>query len=93
MKKTAARFLPCLNQAPTGIAGFDEITRGGIACGRTPLLALPGELEAERAEKNSLEKMTETFYKKFLSGQNRLRNLRRADANHSSERPRHEPNR
>ena len=38
MKSTRARRASCA-KAPTGIAGFDEITRGGLPQGRTTVLA------------------------------------------------------
>lgn len=34
-----ARGLPVLVKAPTGIAGFDEITGGGLPCGRPTLIS------------------------------------------------------
>jgi circadian clock protein KaiC len=39
MKTSPAAHLQDPNKAPTGIVGFDELTRGGLARGRTTLLA------------------------------------------------------
>ncbi len=39
MKKKLLNSRPASQKVPTGITGFDEITRGGLARGRTTLLA------------------------------------------------------
>ena len=38
MKSAPAPIVSLTSKAPTGISGFDEITGGGLPCGRTTLL-------------------------------------------------------
>jgi predicted ATP-dependent serine protease len=42
MKSVQSPLVKVSTKAPTGIAGFDEITAGGLPCGLTTLMGGPG---------------------------------------------------